>query len=215
MKLDSTVKRRFAELESKAEAIGEKAKYSEEHEAVMVPSADAQAWVTSVQNLLQRVLGEDSAHYGQFTKRLEHFGWYKVTFDELVATMKAAREDYEGGYLFNTRSLVKAEVLDDALEQASELLDAGHKDPACVVAGIALEVALKDMCGRNSIPIGKLDRMNADLRKAGAYNTAEQKQVTAWADLRNRAAHGEWDKYSKGQVEGFIEGVTRFIADHL
>ena len=129
--------------------------------------------------------------------------------------MAAAKEDYEGGYLFNLRSLVKAEVLSDATEQAEALLTAGYKDPACVVAGIALEVAIKELATRNSIPLSKLDKMNVDLCKVGIYNVAKQKQVTAWADLRNKAAHGQWASYSDADVRDMLAGVERFVADHL
>lgn len=101
------------------------------------------------------------------------------------------------------------------MEQAEELLKSGYKDPACFIAGVTLETALKDLCTRKSIPHGKLDKMNADLAKAGAYNIAKQKQITAWADLRNNAAHGKWDQYSAADVDDMIKGVNRFIADYL
>jgi hypothetical protein len=83
-------------------------------------------------------------------------------------------------------------VFDDMLEQAQALLSAGHKDPACVVAGVAFETTLDDLCARKGIPHAKLDKMNADLAKAGLYNKGMQKQITAWADRRNSAALGDW-----------------------
>jgi hypothetical protein len=57
--------------------------------------------------------------------------------------------------------------------------------------------------------------MNADLAKAGVYNLAKQKQITAWADLRNKSAHGEWGAYSAADTEDMIKGVERFVADYL
>ena len=61
----------------------------------------------------------------------------------------------------------------------------------------------------------KLDKMNADLAKAGAYNKSMQKQVTAWAGRGNDAAHGDWDQYTGDDVKDMIDGVRRFIADYL
>jgi len=111
--------------------------------------------------------------------------------------------------------LVQAEVLDDALEQAAELLKAGYKEPACVVAGVSLETAVKELCTRQAISHGKLDKMNADLCKAGIYNMGWQKQITAWAERRNNAAHGKWDAYNNADVDDLIKGVNRFIAEYL
>ena len=115
----------------------------------------------------------------------------------------------------DVRGLIQAEVFDDVLEQATELLQAGYKDAACIVAGVALETTLKELCTRNGIPHSKLDRMNADLCKAGIYNMGMQKQITAWAERRNRAAHGEWKAYNEADVKDMIRGVTRMIAEHL
>jgi hypothetical protein len=56
------------------------------------------------------------------------------------------------------------------------------KFAAAVIAGTVLETALRQLC---------LDRMNADLAKAGVYNSLMQKRITALAAIRNRAAHGK------------------------
>lgn len=101
------------------------------------------------------------------------------------------------------------------LEQATALLSAGYKDPACVVTGVALETTLKDLCSRNGIAHAKLDKMNADAAKKGIYNRGMQKQITAWADRRNSAAHGDWNAYSEAEVDDMIKGVIRLIADYL
>jgi hypothetical protein len=83
------------------------------------------------------------------------------------------------------------------------------------LVGVSLEIALKEICTREGIVHGKLDKMNADLCKAGVYNLAKQKQITAWADLRNKAAHGDWAEYNNADVADFIKGVERFVADYL
>ncbi|MEO7643881.1 MAG: DUF4145 domain-containing protein [Burkholderiaceae bacterium] len=180
-----------------------------------VSDADVYGWATSVTNLLQRAFGSDSSHSKAFEHHLSRFNGYETELRILQSIVAAARDDYEGGYLFNVRSFVKAEVLDDAFEQANELLRSGYKDPACVLAGVSLEVAVKDLAIRHNVPLGKLDRLNAELCKAGVYNTAKQKQITAWADLRNKAAHGAWNEYSAQDVEDMCRGVQRFVADFL
>ena len=53
--------------------------------------------------------------------------------------LRAAREDYANGYLFDIKQLIAAEVFDDLLEQAEHLLDAGYQEAAAVLAGAVLE----------------------------------------------------------------------------
>ena len=43
----------------------------------------------------------------------------------------------------------------------------------------------------------------------------KQKQITAWADLGNNAAHGNYTNYNEQEVKDMLNGVARFIADYL
>jgi hypothetical protein len=43
------------------------------------------------------------------------------------------------------------------------------------------------------------------------YNLLDQKQVTAWLDFRNKAAHGEYKAYTAEQVKLMNQGVVNFI----
>jgi hypothetical protein len=75
---------------------------------------------------LQRVFSESGAHYRQFQEHFRGFYGEYYKFEILLNIFYAAKEDYESGFLFNLRSLVKAELLDDSLEQAKTLLDSGY-----------------------------------------------------------------------------------------
>jgi hypothetical protein len=61
----------------------------------------------------------------------------------------------------------------------------------------------------------KLDTMNADLAKQSVYNKLTQKRITALADIRNKAAHGEWDEFTKADVEDMLRGVRQFMETHF
>lgn len=221
MHRDSLIQKRLDELAAKGAAIvaAKTSEYSEFNdrniEHVSIPAT--RGWGTSVLSLLRQAFGETSIHAKHFQTAFDKFGahGYLSSFNSMFAIFEAAKEDYEGGYIFNLRGLVKAEVLSDALDQADELLRSGYKDPACVLIGVSLEIAVKDLSLRHSVAIAKLDKMNVDLCKAGAYNMAKQKQITAWADLRNKAAHGDWTSYSEADVRDMHSGVQRFIADHM
>jgi hypothetical protein len=220
MKLDKLVLQRFEDLEQRAKVIAEKDREfdfrsNEGKDYYNVKYASFQGWATNALNLVQRVFGEDSIHYQHLNEHYQHFSGSESSFETCRAIFLAAKEDYEGDYIFKLRGLIQAEVFDDLLEQATELLKTGYKDPACVVAGVALETTLKELCTRNGIPLAKVDRMNADLCKAGIYNMAMQKQITAWAERRNKAAHGDSSASSSADVEDVIHGVERLIAEHL
>ena len=174
-------------------------------------------WATSVQSLLCRVFGSESEHYRNFTKQVQKFLTYSPA-RRALGVLLAAKDDYENGYLFDIRRLVEAEVFDDFLGQAEHLLSAGYFAPAAVVAGAVLEDGLRKLCTRHEIPLRaapKLDGMNAELARVGAYSVLVQKRVTALADLRHRAAHGRWDEFSSSDVDDMIALVRRFMEEHF
>jgi hypothetical protein len=160
--------------------------------------------------------GEQSQHFMEFVASENSYGTGLDDLHKMMAVFSAAREDFDGGYLTSIRSLVQAELFDSELDQSKELLKSGYKVPAAVIAGTVLETALRELCDRNNnIPHGKLDKMNADLARAGVYNANQLKRITAIAGIRNSAAHGKPDQFTDDDVEGMIEDVERFLATHL
>ena len=128
------------------------------------------------------------------------------------AVFLAAKEDFEGGYLVSFRNLVQAEVFTNELKQAEELLKSGYATAAAVIAGVVLETTLRDLCSTHDLEPGGLNRMNEDLTKAGAYNSLQQKRITALAAIRNSAAHGKADEFTAADVRSMIDDVERFLA---
>ena len=60
-----------------------------------------------------------------------------------------------------------------------------------------------------------IESMNIPLRLADVYNLTVQKQVTAWAGIRNDADHARLKDYELSQVKLMRQGITDFIAKHL
>jgi uncharacterized protein YutE (UPF0331/DUF86 family) len=54
-----------------------------------------------------------------------------------------------------------------------------------------------------------------DLKKTGVFNELKAKQLRAWADIRNNAAHGEFDQFKRADVDAMIQGINNFLADYL
>lgn len=132
--------------------------------------------------------------------------------------LEALRNDFDGGHLANIRGLVRAEVFVELIDQAQHLLDEGYHQPSAVVVGAVLEDHLRKLCAKYSTITlpgkPKLDTMNAELAKAGEYDVLVQKQVTVWADVRNKAAHGQWKEFAHANVEDMLRGVLRFLNEH-
>lgn len=174
------------------------------------------AWKAKAKNLLVLACGEQSEHYKAFTSNEKgNYGTNAQILINLKSLMAGAKEDYAGGYCSPARSLIQAEVFDSELDQATELLNSGYHPAAAVIAGVVLETTIRQMCDEEGIVHGKLDKMNSDLTKAGRYNVLVQKQVTALADLRNKAAHGQNDQFSKDDVKNMIAEISRFVAERV
>ena len=50
----------------------------------------------------------------------------------------------------------------------------------------------------------RLTGLNANLVKADTYTKLDQKLITAWLDLRNKAAHGKYDEYTADRFDKLI-----------
>jgi len=147
----------------------------------------------------------------------------------ICGVLKAAKENLDRGFLGDLRNQVEAELAADYMNQAEALLGESTMGqyshvPAAVLAGAVLEKTLRDLCSQQQPPIsvtgpgGKAKTLNPlidSLKKANVFNEAKAKQLRAWADLRNHAAHGRFAEFARGDVEQMIKGITTFVAEHL
>ena len=133
--------------------------------------------------------------------------------------LSAIRKEAESGLLFsNLRELVSSELFSDHLEMAEYLLDNDYKDLSALMIGTTLEIHLRQLCETNSLEVegdrGRkpASRLNEDLYKSEVYGKLDFKQVIYWLEIRNNAAHGEYDKYDLNDVRLMLEGVKNFIS---
>ena len=112
------------------------------------------------------------------------------------------------------------------MEMAEQLLDGLRPEhvhiPAAVLAGIQLEIGLRRLCQRQSPPIetkrdnGKPKRLNTliDELQGKAFKPAKADLLRYWAKTRNSAGHGEFDDFTRADVEDMIPGIKRFLAEY-
>lgn len=136
----------------------------------------------------------------------------------LVGVLRTLREDYSNDRLTRVRQRIRVETLSEALDIAEHLLEEESlKDPAAVMAGGVLEQHLRKLCESRGVIVAerpKLDIMNADLARAGVIHKTLQKQVTAWAGIRNEAAHADYGNYTEENVRLMIQGIRHFLETH-
>ena len=173
-------------------------------------------WIIKAQNLLYLSCGDESVHYRAFEHQRRCSSDNVKRLRELIPIFSAAYDDLKNGFLITFKQIVQSEVFDSELEQAKSLLDSGYQNAAAVIAGVVLETAVKELCLNNNIEIERkrLTQLNDDLTKASVYNKLQQKQITALADIRNNAAHGNYDQFTKEDVERMIDDIERFLLNH-
>ena len=178
--------------------------------------------------LITRLYGSDSPYF-QLLKTATQVKGFNTIFrrnhrhvSDLVGIFKAVEHDIKSGMLANFRSLIQAEIFADFLDMAEHLHRENYKDAAAVLLGAVLEDSLRKVADGNGVNIlnsnGKpltLDPLNIALAKKGVYNALVQKQITSWANLRNDAAHGHFDRYDSAQVQQMLLFVQKFCADYL
>jgi hypothetical protein len=222
-KLDKLIQRRFQELVQKAQSVQEtyhspvpdnRGNISFYH----MDSALFEEWATSAMGLLERIFTKDSVYYQNFQ---HHHGktngghYFSSYFEDCLGVFRAAKEDYDGGYLFNVITLAKADTMTDLLAEAEILKNANQVDFACIAAGIALELAVREVCKCENCTIGKFSSMNEALWKKGVYNQAMWEQLKSWYTRRSEPAHGKLGQSTPKDADDMIKGVRRFIAGYL
>lgn len=161
--------------------------------------------------------GENHPYYKDFNQNV--VGSKPSDTERGLGILKSIKNEIDNGWLISLKGLVSSEIFSDFMEMADHLLKENYKDPAAVMIGSVLEEHLRQLCNKKSIPTEnpksgrpkKADLLNSELTGAGVYNKLDQKNVTAWLDLRNKAAHGKYSEYNQQQVEFMMQTVAEFI----
>jgi hypothetical protein len=176
---------------------------------------EMQAIATRLMATIVRLAPANSPYVLRAATIKGHHG-YEV--QNLGGILQALRADIEAGYVQTLMELVHADVFADLLEMADELQSKRYKDAAAVIAGSVLEEHLRKLAGKTGVDIErpdgspkKADTLNNELSASSAYNKLQQKNVTAWLDLRNKAAHGNYADYDHAQVSALVRDIRDFL----
>lgn len=152
-----------------------------------------------------------------------------TTFEHLWGVFNGAYDDFKAGMFDNLKLEIESSVSCDFLGQANALLnDKEIVDysylPAAVLTGAVLEKTLRSLC-ENANPkietvnengrVKKMSAMIVDLKKAGVINEIRSRQLETWNAIRNSAAHGKIEEFTKEQVAAMLQGVQDFMAQQM
>ena len=201
--------KRFEELQEESDSLpfeqGDYYRY--------VSGGSWQKWATSCQNLIRAVFGEESPHYTNFAEALKKCGGRDYEIGALQGVFQSAKEDFEGGYVFNVDLRISGEVFGDFVVLAKQSLTEGHKDVAAVLASAALEDALKRYAnaeGLNTDNQSMSEVINA-LKSKRLVSGAQRSLLDAMPRIRNFAMHANWEKISEPDVNSIIGFVEQFL----
>jgi len=190
----------------------------------LVYAGDAHGILARAESAIGKICIRDSPYTLRMIKILERASDSEPTKAALlVGIVKALKGELIDGSLQSLPALIRGEMFESLNEMARHLLEEGYKDAAAVIAGTSLESHLRQLCIKHGVPINhaasngstkpkKAVQLNQDLRKSGAYRLFDQKQIGAWLDVRNNAAHGKYSEYNEDQVFRLIEWVDDFIS---
>lgn len=166
---------------------------------------------------IERIAGKHSIYFEQaieISKKKTHVYNHVA---EQIGVAKALLSDIENDYLISFEEIIHGDLFADYLEMSAHLEQNGYKDAAAVLAGSTLEAHLRQLCNKHGVATAsgtktkKADALNAELVNAQAYTKSDQKSVTAWLGIRNNAAHGNYNEYTRDQVKLLIDSIRDFI----
>lgn len=136
-----------------------------------------------------------------------------------LGVLIALRVAVAGGFLLSMESRIRANVGDDFLTQATDLLTSGYPAASMVLAGGVLEDRLRTLCTASSVTLtgsGSMSKYNDGLLKTNVYDQPTWRRIQSIGDLRNDAAHGGPKAAAVGaaDVADAIKYIGRFLADH-
>ncbi len=178
-----------------------------------VETGDWKRWGTSAQSLILAVYGETSPHYRNFVKVFDSCNGSDRDVLSLRGIFLSAKDDFDGGYVFNVDLRVSGEVFGDFVVLAKQSLSEGHKDVAAVLACAALEDALKRFAIVNGLITDNktMQEVISALKSKGFVSGAQKSILDTMPRIRNYALHADWSKLSEPEVNSVIGFVEQFL----
>jgi hypothetical protein len=134
-------------------------------------------------------------------------------FHQQIAILGSA-EPLLRSLLRDLKGVLEADLVDDELAAARELLAAKHLRSAGIIAGVVLERHLKRVLANHRITLRKkpmLANLNQALKDAAVYGTTEWRKLQHLTDVRNLCGHDAEREPTREEVDDLIRGVAMIV----
>ena len=151
---------------------------------------------------------------GKTVQRGDEFYNARLFARNLNGFLRNLASDIRGGRIANIQSEARGEVLGDFLVLAREVLDAGQKDVASVLACAALEDTLKRCASDRGLDVQDKTMpsvVNA-LKTVGVIHGTQSALLSAFVKIRNSAFHARWDEIDVRDVKDIARFTEEFLA---
>lgn len=178
--------------------------------------------------LVRKVIGHSNEADELITdiKRDKNRPW---SLKYIIGNLRGIKDNFEHGFYEDLEQQMVANVSADFMGQAEALLKEGivgqyDHVPAAVLCGAVLENRLRNWCENQSPLIittkssggnKTLGPLIEELRKTNKFDKQVLRQLQWWADIRNHAAHGEFDGFDRNDVTLMLKGVDNFLVSRL
>jgi len=152
-------------------------------------------------------------HFKNLQKIHDNFHHYSSEAEAGVGVFSAAKDDFEGGYLFTVEGVITGEILGDFAGLAKACMANSNKNVAAVLASAALEDALKRYAASQGLDVQdkEMQQVVGALKSKGLVSGAQKSLLDTMPKLRDYAMHANWDKLSSEDVNSIIGFVEQFL----
>ncbi|MCK9572782.1 MAG: hypothetical protein M0R20_00075 [Candidatus Omnitrophica bacterium] len=135
-------------------------------------------------------------------------------FEQQLNILKSAQQRFASS-LFDIKQVLQADIFDNELAAAQELIKKGFVRGAGAIAGVILEKHLAQVCENHKIGIKNknfsLSEYNDALKNLEVIDIPQWRFIQHLTDLRNVCDHKKQNDPKKDEIEGLISGVEKII----
>lgn len=214
MLIQDKITKRFEELETQ---MGSMRLNRRDNGLDNYETAEWRQWSTSALSLIQAAFGENSAQLSNFRHSYDECRGFDYEVDALKGIFRAAKADFDGGYIFSVETAISGEIFGDFVSLAKAALHEGSKDVAAVLACAALEDALKRYASQNGLDVNDkvMQEVVSAIKTKGLVTGAQKSLLDAMPKIRDYAMHANWEKITAQDIGSVIGFVEQFLLTHF
>jgi hypothetical protein len=137
---------------------------------------------------------------------------FSMKFQHQIAILRSAQTRIDS-LLTDIKGVLQADLFDNEISKARELLKKGHLRAAGVIAGVVLESHLAGVCENHLVRFRKrkptISDYNDGLKNAEVYDTPTWRFIQRLGDIRNLCAHAGERLPTSEEVDELILGVDK------